>query len=121
MSLTTTHLSSPVLGLSVLPGDPTVVLLEGELDIASVDVMRAAADAVPDSADAVTVDLAGLAFIDGTGAEALSAFHATQIVRGRSVRVVRARPSIRWTLQVLYLEWLLASPESGGMRPLRSR
>ena len=121
MRTTTMHLANPVLRVDVLRGDAAVVLLEGELDLASVDLVQAAADAVPESATHVTVDLTGLTFIDGTGAEALSAFHAAQVVRGRSVRLIKARPAVRWTLQVLYLEWLLASPGSGGTRRLPSR
>ena len=115
------NVASPVLRVGVLSEDPALVLLEGELDLASVDLLQAAAEAVPEGATEVTVDLSGLTFIDGTGADALSAFHAAQVVRGRTVRLVKAKPSVRWTLQVLYLEWLLASPGSGGTRRLPSR
>ena len=115
------NVASPVLRVIVVSDDPAVVALEGELDLASVDLLQAAAEAVPEGAADVTLDLTGLTFIDGTGADALSAFHAAQVVRGRSVRLVKARPSVRWTLQVLYLEWLLAAPDIGGTRRLPSR
>jgi anti-anti-sigma factor len=115
------NVASSALRVGVLSDDPAVVRLDGELDLASADLLHAVAEAVPEGATDVTVDLSGLTFIDGTGADALSALHAAQVVRGRSVRLVKAKPSVRWTLQVLYLEWLLAAPQSGGVRRLPGR
>ncbi len=108
------------LRVCVLRGELTTVRLLGELDLASTDVLAAAETLVPEDAVVVTVDLDGLTFLDGTGADALAAFHAAQVVRGRRVRFTRARPRIRRIFGIFRMgSLLLAPPPRGGVRPVQ--
>ena len=122
--ITPTILASATLRIRVLPGDLTTVRLRGELDMACTDVVDAAAALVPEYAVVVTVDLSDLTFIDGTGADALAAFHAAQLVRGRKVRLTRPQPCVRRVLELVGMGSLLAAERppirrsSGQHRPV---
>jgi anti-anti-sigma factor len=110
--ITLMSFAGATLRIRLLPDADTTIRLHGELDMASTDVVDAAADLVPGNADVVTVDLTDLQFVDGSGAEALAAFHAAQVVRGRKVRLIRPRPCVRRVLELLGMGSLLT-----GKRP----
>jgi anti-anti-sigma factor len=116
--ITVTSLESPTLRICVLRGELTTVRLQGELDFASVHVVEAAACLVPPGAAVVTVDLDGLTFIDGSGADALAAFHAAQVIRGRKVRLTNPRSHIRRILGILGMDSLLGTPRSRMTAPV---
>jgi anti-anti-sigma factor len=115
--ITLTSLESPILRVCVLRGELTTLRLQGELDFASAHVVEAAACLVPPGAVVVTIDLDGLTFIDGSGADALASLHAAQVIRGRRVRLTNARPHVRRILGILRMESLLATPRSGRPAP----
>ena len=52
--------------ISGTPEDPLLVLT-GEIDVASVVALRTAVDGLPKPPDQLTIDLAGIAFMDSTG------------------------------------------------------
>jgi anti-anti-sigma regulatory factor len=95
----------------VLCGHLTTLRLEGELDMAGTDVLEAAACLVPAYAAVVTLDLGGLTSLDRTGAEALAAVHAAQVIRGRKVRIVHARPHVRRIFGILHMSSLLSTEQ----------
>jgi anti-anti-sigma factor len=105
--------------VSLWRGQVTSLRLEGELDLAGTGVLARAARHVPAHAAIVTVDLGSLTFIDGTGAGALSDFHASQVARGREVRLVHAHPAVTRVLGILGMGHLLTAPAPGRRPPLR--
>ena len=127
MLITSTTLVSTTLRLNLLLGDLTTVRFHGELDMACTDLVDTAATLVPEHAVVVTADLGDLTFIDGTGADALAAFHDAQLVRGRGVRLTRPQPCVRRVLDLVGLSSLLAAERppvgrpSGQHRPVWSR
>ena len=125
--IASTTLASATLRIRVLPGDLTTVRLRGELRMACTDLVDAAAALVPEYAAVVTVDLSDLTVIDGTGADALAAFHAAQLASGRKVRLTRPQPCVRRVLDLVGMGSLLvvarppARRSSGQHRPAWSR
>jgi len=91
---------------SVQADDPTcwVITLTGELDIGSVEVVRACFDEVIDRRPArVVVDLAGLSFMDSTGISLLlAAAEKVPLVELRSTPVL-----IRTVMEAMGLSGVL--------------
>jgi anti-anti-sigma factor len=77
----------------------------GELDLATVGVLTAHFDrAITDSDGPVTVNLAGVTFVDSSALHALLRAHAALAAAGRSLVVAEARPA---TMRVFQLACLV--------------
>jgi anti-anti-sigma factor len=75
------------------------VALAGDLDLATAGlVRRAAAALLATSTPQITIDLAGLRFVDAAGLSALVHLRATMLAAGRQVRLHRPSARIRRTL-----------------------
>jgi anti-anti-sigma factor len=87
------------------------VALTGELDLATVPVLReAAAVLLSETAEEITIDLAGLQFIDAAGLGEIVWLRATLIAVGRQLTLRRPSSRIRRTFALGGLAELL--PES---------
>jgi stage II sporulation protein AA (anti-sigma F factor antagonist) len=70
------RMTHPALSIVVQPDGSTVtLLLEGELDMASVETLRGCAQAIDRGFRTIVVDLERLTFIDSTGLNTLVAMH----------------------------------------------
>jgi len=86
----------------------TVVALEGELDFESAGPVAAALIAVADEGCDVTVDMAGVEFIDCSGLSALLRAHRSFESLGRSLTVRAPSRPVRRMLDVFQLENLIS-------------
>jgi anti-anti-sigma factor len=76
------------------------LVLAGEVDLSSVDILVRALAAVPPTTRTVVVDLAQVTLLDSTGIAALLAAYRTAAAAGRTFTVVNARDVVRRALQV---------------------
>jgi anti-sigma B factor antagonist len=90
-------------------GDVTVLVAEGELDIAaSTQMSDALTTACSTSNDRVAVDVSGLAFIDATGLNVLLSRHKQMVNEGRAGIVVwGAQGIVRRVFEITGLTFLL--------------
>lgn len=73
------HTSVASLKQPAAPGEPTLVVLSGELDISNVDAARAVVDeALSAGPDRLAFDLSGLTFMDSSGIAVL--VHAANLI-----------------------------------------
>jgi anti-sigma B factor antagonist len=87
-----------------------VVALSGECDLRSRDEMTAVLlDAVGSSAE-VTVDLAGVRFLDSSGLHALVTAHHAALDRSGGLHVVNATGTVETVLQITGILELLRQP-----------
>jgi anti-anti-sigma factor len=90
-----------------LADQPTVLSMVGEVDIATEDEWRERSDAVlaahPDLHD-ITVDMAGVTFLDSRGMAVLVHLHTVALERGGGLSVRSARPRIVKALNVAGLD-----------------
>lgn len=91
---------------AAVPGpDAGLLTVSGELDIASAATMR---DAVATLGDInITIDLAGLHFVDARGIAELARIVRSHRARRRGVQLVHASPRIRRVFQLVHVEHLL--------------
>lgn len=83
------------------PDRPGVLLVSGELDIATVDQLVGEARAALESATSVLrIDLAGVTFVDSTGLGALVRVRNEAEQQGRHVDLVGVRPEVRRVLDL---------------------
>ena len=101
-------------------GPSRVLALSGELDIASADhageAILAAVE-LPGLAD-LSIDLAGVPFIDSTGVTQLVKAVGQGKVRGVTVKVINPRAAHRYVFDVLQLNPLLGVED--GATPARA-
>lgn len=89
-------------------GNSTVVTLHGEVDLATVSILRDCLDEITsNSPERIVVDLAGVTFVDSIGIGVLAATYGWL---GRSQSLVLRNPtaSVRRTLTMAGLDSLLA-------------
>jgi anti-anti-sigma factor len=90
------------------------VALTGELDLATVPVLReAAAVLLSETAEEITIDLGGLQFIDAAGLGEIVCLRATLIAAGRQLTLRRPSPRIRRTFTIGGLAELLRERSFG--------
>ena len=76
--------------------DDTLVLsVQGEIDLATVDTLAAHLDHICDRADAVTVDLRRVTFLDCLGLKALLGLHEEGLERGCRVGFIQGPTVVR--------------------------
>jgi anti-sigma B factor antagonist len=81
------------------PSGSVRLILTGEIDVSSVDLLTQGLAAVPVT-DRLVIDLAGVTFLDSTGLAALVVAHRRAAAAGRSLAVVNARGIVRRVLEV---------------------
>ena len=93
------------LRVSVSPGTPPVVAICGEIDIQSASELREKLlQVIRRRGPQVTIDLAGVTFLDCAGINVLLATRRRAQLEDGWVRLVRASPQVRRTLSLLNLE-----------------
>jgi anti-anti-sigma factor len=89
------------------------IAVTGELDLATVHVLHeAAAFLMSETAEAITIDLSGLQFIDAAGLGEIVGLRATLIAADRRLTLSRPSPTVRRTFAVGGLAKLL--PENSS-------
>src|SRR4051794_7137789 len=71
------------------------IRLEGELDLASADMLHAEYGSATEDAEIIMVDLTDLTFCDVAGAQALMALRASHLLRGRRIVFLNACAQVR--------------------------
>jgi anti-sigma B factor antagonist len=87
-----------------------VVALTGECDLRSRDAMTAALMDAVRSSRHVTVDLAGVRFLDSSGLHALVTAHHAALDRSGALHVVNATGTVETVLQITGILELLRKP-----------
>jgi anti-sigma B factor antagonist len=76
-------------------GDTTVVALHGELDLGSVETVRACLDALRTQGRGVVLDLDGLTFMDSTGIRVVLEAVQHSEEEGWAFTITRGSPAVR--------------------------
>lgn len=83
---------------------PTVVV-RGEVDVATSPKLRAELSAlVTSGARVITLDFAGVSFVDSSGLGVLVGTYKRMCDDDRSIRIVSAQPSVRKVFEITGLE-----------------
>ena len=94
------------------PEQPGVLVVSGELDIATVDELVAGARAALDSGTSVLrIDVSGVTFVDSTGLGALVRLRNEAEQHGRRLDLVGVRPELRRVLDLTGLSEIFPDPE----------
>jgi anti-anti-sigma factor len=93
------------------------VAVFGEIDIATVGLLRDALRTAAAASDVVTVDLSGVTFIGSTGLTLLLQMHAQAERDGRRIALTDVAGCVRWILQVSGCEQRLHWDEGFGRGP----
>ena len=80
--------------------DTTLLVLEGELDVASSPLLLAELSRIGDDDTRLVIDLRGVAFIDSSGLRALLTGHGAAEAAGREFALVRGPRQIDRLLRV---------------------
>ncbi len=75
--------------------DTLVLSVQGEIDLATVDTLSAHLDHICDRADAVTVDLRRVTFLDCLGLKVLLGLHEEGLERGCRVGFIQGPTVVR--------------------------
>lgn len=82
-------------------GNPCVLRVEGEIDLATADQLGEALDQALSATQAMVVDMAGVTFIDGAGLRVI--VQAAESMNGRAPLTLVNAPRVAWLLKVLGL------------------
>jgi anti-anti-sigma factor len=91
-----------------IQGDSAVVMLHGELDVASVAILSDCFMSVAFAIDEVVLDFTELDFIDGCGLRFVAAASQQVVAYGGSVSIRSPRPQIRRLLELVDLKQIVA-------------
>ena len=94
------------------PASATVVVLDGEIDIATAPAIRRLLMAAISGGDVhLAVDMSGVAFIgaDGIGVLVAAANRAREA--GGSLSLLAPSPQVQWLLDVLHLDGILPAAQ----------
>jgi len=80
--------------------DEATLILSGELDISTVPTLRSCIDSIDDHCRVVTLDLAGLTFLDSTGIGFLIRLHQAFIPEFRELLLSNAPDRVRHVLEI---------------------
>ena len=90
-----------------------VVVPEGELDIATVDLVRAAVgERGPD--EGLVLDLSALDFLDTSGIQLVVEAFRDARDSGFNLRIIRARPQVQRVFEIAGLEKVLPFEDAGA-------
>jgi anti-sigma B factor antagonist len=94
------------------PGDPTIVEIGGELDIASAPRLRESLlGTLREHGPTICVDLRGVTFLDCSGVNVLLATARRAWLKGGCLRVVRSSAQARRVIVLLGLQDMLTSDD----------
>ena len=82
-----------LLKTELVPGDPMVLLLQGEADFSTTDQLRTALERALSADSTIVVDMAGITFIDAAGLRAV--LRAAAARNGRGAAPTRQRGTRR--------------------------
>ena len=109
-----------------VPGDPPVLKVAGEIDLATVDALRTALEQAVSTDPTVVVDMAGVTFFDATGLRVILQAAASR--NGAGPLTLRNAPRVAWLLELVGLSELstlviceAAESRGGDVIPLGSR
>jgi anti-anti-sigma factor len=86
----------------------TCLAVFGEVDMGTADQLVAKASALLDEAPAdLTLDFAGITFLDSAGVKALVSIYQHAFARGCKLTVTNLRPHIRHVLEITRLDEIL--------------
>ena len=98
--------------------DDTLVLsVQGEIDLATVDTLAAHLDHVCDRADAVTVDLRRVTFLDCLGLQRLLCLHEDGIARGCRVGFIQGPTVVRRLFEMTGTIATLSFSDATALQP----
>ena len=82
------------------PSGSVRMILTGEIDISSVDMLARDLATLAYATDNIVIDLAGVTFLDSTGVAALVLAHRRVAAIGRRLAVINARGVVRRVLDI---------------------
>lgn len=91
-----------------IQGDSAVVMLHGELDVASVAILSDCFMGIAFAVDEVVLDFAELDFIDGCGLRFIAAASQQVVAYGGSVSIRSPRPQIQRLLEFVDFKQIVA-------------
>ena len=97
-----------------------VVSVQGEIDVATVDTLAAHLDHICERADAVTVDLRRVAFLDCLGLRLLLCLHDEGLACGCRVGFIQGPPVVRRLFEMTGALETLSFSESAAPQPVVS-
>ena len=100
-----------------VPGNPPILQVDGEIDLATVDQLRAALDDAVAADPRFVVDMAGVTFIDVVGLQAILRVAVSR--NGLGALTVLNAPRVAWLLDLVGLSEMSSivvreEGESGG-------
>ena len=90
-----------LLKTTLVPGDPPVLQVAGEIDLATVDALRRALEEAVSTDPTFVVDMAGVTFLDVTGLRAV--LQAAGSRNGAGPLTLRNAPRVAWLLELVGL------------------
>ena len=93
-----------LLKTELVQGDPPVLRVVGEVDLATVDALRTALEEAVSTDPRVVVDMAGVTFLDVTGLRAVLQAAASR--NGAGPLVLLNAPRVAWLLELVGLSEL---------------
>ena len=101
--------------------DDTLVLsVQGEIDLATVGTLAEHLDHVCDRADAVTVDLRRVAFLDCLGLRHLLCLHEEGVASGCRVGFIQGPPAVRRVFEMTGTLATLSFADAAPLQPVAS-
>ena len=87
-----------------VPGDPPVLQVAGEIDLATVDALQTALEEAISTDPTVVVDMAGVTFLDATGLRVV--LQAGASLNGTGPLTLLNAPRVAWLLELVGLSEL---------------
>ena len=87
-----------------VPGDPPVLQIAGEIDLATVDALQTALEEAISTDPSVVVDMAGVTFFDAMGLRVL--LQAGASLNGTGPLTLLNAPRVAWLLELVGLSEL---------------
>lgn len=115
--------SGPLTVATHTRADAVVLTLEGELDLATADVLTATVTALPSDSTPVVLDMAGVEFVDSSGLRALLAAQGAVTADGRAFALARPHATVARLLDLVDLRTRfqeLAGVEDADLASLRA-
>lgn len=100
--------SPPFTAFAHIEGNSAIVMLNGELDVASVAVLIDCFMGIAFAVDQVVLDFAELDFIDGCGLSSIAAASQQVAAYGGSVSIRSPRPQIQRLLELVDFKQIVA-------------
>jgi anti-anti-sigma factor len=98
----------PFIAFARIEGDSAVVMLHGELDVASVAILIDCFMGIAFAVEELVLDFAELDFIDGCGLRSIADASRQVVAYGGSVSIRSPRPQIQRLLELVDFEQIVA-------------